>query len=56
MLNEGGCEKLNPPPGPPGWGVMEGLAGGAGEAADPAPKVNTPEVLLVAPNAPAPPN
>lgn len=57
ILNAGGCEKLNPPPGGPGWGAMEGLAGGAGEAADPAPKVNTPpEVLFVAPNAPAPPN
>lgn len=56
MLNVGGCVKLNPPPGAPGWGAMEGLAGGAGEAADPAPKVNTPEALFVAPNAPAPPN
>lgn len=51
ILNTGGCAKLNPPPGAPDW-----LAGGAGEAADPAPKVNTPEELFVAPNAPAPPN
>lgn len=29
---------------------MAGLAGGAGDAAAPAPKVKTPEVLLVAPN------
>lgn len=57
ILNAGGCEKLNPPPGGPDGGAMEGLAGGAGEAADPAPKVNTPpEVLFVAPNALAPPN
>lgn len=57
MLNAAGCAKLNPPPGVPGWGAMEGLAGGAGEAADPAPKVNTPpEALFVAPNALAAPN
>lgn len=47
---------MNPPPGVPGCGAMEGLAEGAGAAADPAPKVNTPEVLFVAPNALAPPN
>lgn len=52
----GGCAKLNPPPGAPDWGVMEALAEGAGDAADPAPKVNTPEALFVAPNALAPPN
>lgn len=51
ILNTGGCAKLNPPPGAPDW-----LAGGAGEAADPAPKVNTPEELFEAPNAPAPAN
>lgn len=51
-----GCAKLNAPPGAPGWGAMEGLAAGAGDAADPAPKVNTPEALFVAPNALAPPN
>lgn len=56
MLNVGGCEKLNPPPGAPAWGVIEGLAEGAGEAVDPAPKANTPEVLFAAPNALAPPN
>lgn len=56
ILNAGGCEKLNPPPGGPGWGAMEGLAGGAGEPVEPTPKVNTPEVLFVAPNALAPPN
>lgn len=56
ILKVGGCVKLNPPPGAPDWGAMEGLAGGAGEAADPAPKVNTPEALFVAPNALAPPN
>lgn len=48
--------KLNPPPGTPDWDAMEGLAEGAGEAADPVPKVNTPEVLFVAPNPLAPPN
>lgn len=55
-MNAGGCEKLNPPPG--AWGGMEGLAGGAGEAAGPPPKVNTPppEALFGAPNALAPPN
>lgn len=47
---------MNPPPGAPDCGAMEGLAGGAGDAAAPAPKVNTPEVLFVAPNALAPPN
>lgn len=56
ILNAGGCAKLNPPPGVPDWGAMEGLAEGAGDAAAPAPKVNTPEVLFVAPNALAPPN
>lgn len=56
MLNDGGCAKLNPPPGVPGWGAMGGLAEGAGEAAEPTPKVNTPEVLFVTPNALAPPN
>lgn len=56
ILNVGGCEKLNPPPGVPDWGAIEGLAGGAGEAADPAPKVKTPEALFVAPNPLAPPN
>lgn len=56
ILNAGGAAKLNPPPGAPDWGAIEGLAAGAGEAADPAPNVNTPEVLLVAPNALAPPN
>ena len=56
MLNAWGWElKLNP--GAAAWGAMEGLAeGGAGEAAEPTPKVNTPEVLFVAPNALAPPN
>lgn len=52
----GDCVKLNPPPGAPGWGAIEGFAEGAGAAADPAPKVNTPEVLFVPPNALAPPN
>lgn len=58
MLNAGGCVKLKPPPGAPGWGVMEGLAEGAGDAPDPAPapKVKTPEVLFAAPKALAPPN
>lgn len=48
--------KLKPPPEAPAWGVMEGLAAGAGDAAAPAPNVNTPEVLFVAPNPPEPPN
>lgn len=56
MLNAGGCAKLNPPPAAPDCGAMEGLAAGAGDAAAPAPKVNTPDVLFVAPNALAPPN
>lgn len=56
ILNAGGCAKLNPTPAAPDWGVMEGLAEGAGDAAAPAPKVNTPEVLFVAPNPLAPPN
>lgn len=56
MLNVGGCVKLNPPPVDPGWGAMEGLAEGAGEAPDPPPNVNTPEELFVAPKALAPPN
>lgn len=56
ILNVGGCEKLNAPPGAPAWGAMEGLAGGAGDAADPAPKVNTPELLFEGPNPLAPPN
>lgn len=57
MLNAGGCEKLNPPTAAPDWGAMEELAGGAGEAAAPAPNVNTPGVeLFVDPNALAPPN
>lgn len=56
MLNAGGCVKLKPPPGAPGWGVTEGLAEGAEGAADPAPKVKTPEVLFGAPNALVPPN
>lgn len=56
ILNVGGCEKLNPPPGAPVWGAMGGLAAGVGEAAEPTPKVNTPEVLFVDPNALAPPN
>lgn len=47
---------MNPPPVAPDWGVMEGLAEGAGDAAAPAPKVNKTEVLFVAPNALAPPN
>lgn len=56
ILNAGGCAKLNPPPDAPDCGVMEGLAEGAGDAAPPAPKVNTPEALFVAPKALAPPN
>lgn len=47
---------MNPLPGAPDWGAMEGLAAGAGEPAAPAPKVNTPEELFVAPKALAPPN
>lgn len=49
-LKEGVCAKLNPAPVAPVWGGMAGLAGGAGDAAAPAPKVKTPEVLLGAPN------
>lgn len=49
-LKAGACAKLNPAPVAPVWGGMAGLAGGAGDAAAPAPKVKTPEVLLVAPN------
>lgn len=56
ILKVGGCAKLNPPPGADGWGVMEGVADGAGEPAGAPPKENTPGVLLAAPNAPAPPN
>lgn len=57
ILNAGGCEKLNPPPGGPDCGAMEVFAGGPGDGAPPAPKVNTPaEALFVAPNALAPPN
>lgn len=56
MLNVGVCAKLNPPPAAPDWGAMEGLAGGADGAPDPAPNVNTPEELLVAPKALVPPN
>lgn len=47
---------MNPPPLAPDWGVMEGLAEGAGDDAPPAPNVNTPVLLFVAPNALAPPN
>lgn len=50
MLKAGACAKLNPAPVAPVWGGMAGLAGGAGDAVAPAPKVKTPEVLLVAPN------
>lgn len=50
ILKEGACAKLNPAPVGPVWGGMAGLAGAAGDAAAPAPKVKTPEVLLVAPN------
>lgn len=56
ILNAGGCAKLNPPPGVPAWGAIEGLAGGAGVAADPAPKVNTPALLFEGANPLAPPN
>ena len=57
MLKAGGCAKWNPPPAAPDWCVREGFAEGAGEPADPAPKVNTPDALLfVAPNVLAPPN
>lgn len=56
ILNAAGCAKLNPPPDAPDWGAMEVLAEEAGDAAAPAPNVNTPEVLFVAPNALAPPN
>lgn len=50
MLKAGACAKLNPAPVAPVWGGIAGLAGGAGDAVAPAPKVKTPEVLLVAPN------
>lgn len=50
MLKAGACAKLNPAPVAPVWGGMAGLAGGAGDVVAPAPKVKTPEVLLVAPN------
>lgn len=50
ILKEGACAKLNPAPDAPVWGGMAGLAGGAEDAAAPAPKVKTPEVLVVAPN------
>lgn len=56
MLKVAGCAKLKPPPGLPCCGAMEGLAGAAGGAAAPAPKVKTPGLLLVDPNPPAPPN
>lgn len=56
IVNGGTFPKLNPLPGAPDWGAMEGLAEGAGVPAAPAPKVKTPEVLLAAPNALAPPN
>lgn len=44
------------PPGLTCCGAMEGLAGAAGGAAAPAPKVKTPGLLFVDPNPPAPPN
>lgn len=56
MLNVGGWLKVNPLPGVPDCGAMEGFAFGAGEPVPPAPKVNTPEVLFVAPNPLLPPN
>lgn len=56
MLNAGGCAKLKPPPAGPCCGAGAGLAGAAGGAAAPAPKVKTPGLLFVEPNPPAPPN
>lgn len=47
---------MNPDPGTTCGGAMEGFAGAAGGAAAPAPKVKTPELLFVDPNALAPPN
>lgn len=46
---------MNPPVAAPGCGAMGVAADGAG-AAEPAPKVKTPEPGFEAPNALAPPN
>lgn len=46
---------MNAPPGVPDWGTL-GLAEAAGGAADAAPKVKTPVLLVEAPNTPAPRN